>query len=59
MTQEEREALGKKGRQHVAKNYNFEDFNKRWIDLMTGIHEQSGSWDTRKGYKRWEAIEIL
>ena len=58
MSKEERKNLGKKGAQHVNKNYNFEDFNKKWIELMDDIHERHGSWDTRKGYKSWEIKEI-
>ena len=59
MTPEERKELGKKGREHVVKNYNFDDFNKKWTDLMLDVHERFGSWDTRKGYDRWEMSEIL
>jgi glycosyltransferase involved in cell wall biosynthesis len=58
MSKEEREELGRKGAEHVRKNYNFEDFNKRWVELMDDIHERYGSWDTRKGYKSWEMKEI-
>jgi glycosyltransferase involved in cell wall biosynthesis len=58
MSKEERKKLGEKGAQHVNKNYNFEDFNKKWIELMDDIHERYGSWDTRKGYKSWEIKEI-
>ena len=39
-------------------NYNFEDFNQRWIDAMLGIHEKHGSWETRKNYEAWEFIEL-
>ena len=42
--------LGDNGRQHVLANYNFETFNERWVNLMLKIHEEEGSWDTRKGY---------
>jgi glycosyltransferase involved in cell wall biosynthesis len=55
---EERQELGRKGREHVLKNYNFENFNKTWIDIMTSIHEKCGSWDTRKGYKPWSITEL-
>jgi glycosyltransferase involved in cell wall biosynthesis len=58
MPKEEREELGRLGSEHVRKNYNFEDFNKRWVELMDSIHERCGSWDTRKGYKSWEIKEI-
>ena len=42
-----RRAMGMKGREHVLKNYNFETFNKQWVDLMTSVYENFGSWDTR------------
>ena len=57
-TPEELKELGKKGRQHIEKNYNFEDFHKKWVDLLLGVHEKYGSWSNRKGYKRWELSEI-
>ena len=40
------------------RNYNFEDFNNRWISLVESIVENHGSWDSRKGYKTWEIKEI-
>ena len=48
--EEFREELGSNGRQHVLENYNFEIFNKKWVNLMLKIHEEEGSWETRKGY---------
>ncbi len=42
--------LGLKGARYVRKNYNFDDFNKSWVDLMMKIHEEQGSWETRKNY---------
>ena len=58
MTRDERKLLGMKGRQHVVKNYNFENFNRRWVELIDSIIENHGSWETRKGYKSWEFREI-
>mgnify|MGYP003650172055 FL=1 len=58
MSKADREELGKKGRQHVLKNYNFTDFNTFWPEFMENIHTTFGSWDTRKNYTRWE-IETL
>jgi len=58
MSPEERKLLGMKGRQHVAKNYNFENFQKQWIDLIDSVVEDHGSWETRKGYKPWAFTEI-
>ena len=58
MPKEEREELGRKGAEHVRKNYNFKDFQDRWIELIDDVHSRYGSWDTRKGYKSWEIKEI-
>jgi len=55
---EGRKELGQKGREHVLKNYNFENFNKTWVETMTNIHEKHGSWETRKNYKPWSVTEI-
>ena len=58
MTPEERKELGQKGRQHVIKNYNFIDFEKKWVELMDNIHEKYGSWENRKEYKAWNFEEV-
>ena len=54
----ERKLLGMKGRQHVVRNYNFQDFNKRWVNLIDSVIEKRGSWETRKDYTAWEFREI-
>ena len=58
MSKEERESLGKAGREHVLKNYNFDDYGKRWINLLDKIHEEHGSWGDRKKYVPWTLKEI-
>tara|TARA_R100000988_G_scaffold89107_1_gene52434 strand:- start:654 stop:1928 length:1275 start_codon:yes stop_codon:yes gene_type:complete len=58
MTPEERDNLGKAGRQHVEKNYAFESYQKFWVDYLQDLHHRLGSWDSRKNYTRWETIEI-
>ena len=58
MSKEEREELGKKGREHVMKNYNFDSFEKTWQEFMLDINKKHGSWETRKGYKSWELLEV-
>jgi glycosyltransferase involved in cell wall biosynthesis len=58
MSKEERQELGKLGREHVLKNYGFEDYWKKWDNILTDVHEKCGSWDTRKGYKLWDLIEV-
>ena len=58
MSKEERDRLGKLGSEYVRKNYSFEQFNERWINLMLKVHEEHGSWDSRKNYNSWECIEL-
>ncbi len=58
MTPEERATLGEQGRAHVLKNYGFEDFKEQWINLMTSIYENYGSWENRKNYKSWEHFKL-
>ena len=58
MTQEEKEKMGNLGKEHVEKNYNFETFEKRWVDLMLDIHEKHGSWENRKNYHNWKLLEV-
>jgi glycosyltransferase involved in cell wall biosynthesis len=58
LSKKERRELGLGGRGHVEKNYNFENFCESWIELMDSIHERYGSWETRKGYKSWELLEV-
>ena len=58
MDPKDRAKLGKKGREHVMKNYNFDNFKKTWVDVMTEIHNECGSWENRKGYNSWESIEL-
>ena len=55
---EERAEMGRKGRAHLQKNYNFEGTLKKWDTLLTDIHERYGSWENRKGYDRWEMISL-
>ena len=58
LTEEQSDKIGLLGREHVLTNYNFDNFKKKWVDLMTDTHEKYGSWDNRKHYKPWELIEI-
>ena len=57
MPLEEREKLGKKGREHVLENYGFEDYVNNWDTTLTKIHEEKGSWNNRK-HQSWEMMEI-
>jgi glycosyltransferase involved in cell wall biosynthesis len=58
MSQEERDELGRKGRGHVLKNYNFKKYGEQWVELLTKVYEEKGSWNTRKDYKAWELTEV-
>jgi len=58
MTNEEREELGRMGKQHVQTNYNFNDFEERWVTLVDQIIDEHGSWDNRKIYKPYCFTEI-
>ena len=54
MTPSEKEEIGRKGRQHVEKNYNFEGYKKFWVSYLEDLHNRLGSWETRKNYTSWE-----
>jgi len=58
MTQEDRQELGEKGRQHVLTNYGFEEFQQKWVETMDHIIEKYGSWGTRKNYQNWSLKEV-
>jgi len=58
MSKEERDELGRKGRAHIVKNYNYKNFKENWIELMDSIHERYGSWDSRKNYQAWNFEEV-
>ena len=58
LSREQRKALGKKGVEHVRKNFSFEQFGKEWDRILQEVHEKNGSWETRKNYKSWTLEEI-
>ena len=57
-TTKERKELGLKGRKHVEKNYNFENFIKTWDEVLTKVHEEHGSWETRNRKQNWTLEEV-
>jgi glycosyltransferase involved in cell wall biosynthesis len=57
MTREQRKALGKKGLEHVMKNFNFTNFQNSWDKIFTDFHEKYGSWKNRKNYSSWHVKE--
>ena len=58
MSKEERESLGAAGREHVLKNYNFENFNNDWVKTIDETVEKHGSWETRKNYNTYNFTEL-
>ena len=58
MTKEERKELGRKGRDHVLKNYNFEEFQSKWVQIMDEVYETNGSWENRKNWSSWKLEEV-
>jgi len=58
MTSEEREKLGQLGREHVMKNYNYENFCKSWEEILLKVYEEHGSWSERKNYQAWHFKEV-
>jgi glycosyltransferase involved in cell wall biosynthesis len=58
MSQEEREELGRKGRNHVLTNYSREEMMNKWDNVFTKLYNELGSWENRKNYQTWEFKEI-
>lgn len=46
------------GLKHIKDNYNFNKFEKRWVDTMDEIIEKHGSWEDRELYKKWHFMEV-
>jgi glycosyltransferase involved in cell wall biosynthesis len=57
MSQEDREELGKKCREHVEKNFNPDILLKKWDEMFVELNNTAGSWNTRI-HKRWTLTEI-
>ena len=58
LSKEDRRELGLRGREHVEKNYNFENFCQSWVQLMDSVYERYGSWENRKGHESWKFLEV-
>lgn len=50
--------MSEAGLKHVKENFSFENFEKQWVELMDRVVSESGSWETRKNYKRWHFMEV-
>ena len=58
MSEKDRAELGKKGQEHIAKNYSFETYQSRWVELLDRIYKEHGSWDNRKKYSPWKLTKV-
>ena len=58
MSPEKRAQLGRKGRENIIKNYNFEQTLEKWDELLSRVYLERGSWENRKKYKKWEVISF-
>lgn len=58
MSAEERDEIGRKGREHMMENFNYENYGRQWVELVDHVIEKNGSWVNRKGYRSWEAIDV-
>jgi len=50
--------MSRDGLKHVQDNYSFKNYIEGWIDVMDGIVEKHGSWETRKNHSRWQLLEV-
>ena len=50
--------LAEAGRKHVRENYSFDQYEKKWVELIDNCIEREGSWENRKNYKRWHLREV-
>ena len=58
MSSAERQEVGRRGREHVMKNYNFKKYKDFWVQYLEDLHSRLGSWETRKSYSPWEIKEV-
>ena len=59
MTEEERSELGQMGKNHIEKNYNFNNFCDNWVNVIDEVVEKHGSWESRKLYKPYTFMELI
>jgi len=58
MSKQEREEMGRKGREHVMNNYSLSTYAENWYQVMNDVIEKYGSWENRKNYKSYTVEEI-
>ena len=59
MSKEDREKMGRMGREHVLKNYSYKKYGNSWDKILTNIYEKNGSWNSRKNYQSWTFGEVV
>ena len=57
-SEEEMDRISKLGLKHVEDNFSFENYKKRWVEIVENTIEKHGSWDNRKNFKSWTLGEI-
>tara|TARA_B100000927_G_C16439752_1_gene459248 strand:+ start:129 stop:1400 length:1272 start_codon:yes stop_codon:yes gene_type:complete len=58
MKKEDREKMGKMGRDHIINNYSLSQYRDEWYKLFNDVYENFGSWENRKNYTNWSFEEI-
>lgn len=58
LSKEKRKELGAKGRDHVLKNYSFERYQDRWVEIIEEIYNSHKSWSDKKQNKRF-TMEVV
>ena len=58
LSAEDRQKMGKAGRQHVLDNYGFSQYAGLWYQAFQELFEKNGSWENRKNYKSWSFEEL-
>lgn len=53
LSPEEREKMGKTGRELILRKYNLKKYQEKWVEIIDNVYKKHGSWDTRKNYKPW------
>ena len=58
LPKEEKEEMGRLGREHVLKEYGFSQYSSLWQQTFQDLEDNHGSWNTRKNYKHWSVEEL-
>tara|TARA_B100001094_G_scaffold308992_1_gene342213 strand:+ start:4125 stop:5408 length:1284 start_codon:yes stop_codon:yes gene_type:complete len=58
LTKSKYKKMSEAGMNHVKNNYNFEIFEKQWVEFFDKTIEHHGSWENRRNYNRWTLKEI-